>query len=244
MYKALKYICSATLVILFSVLTAEVSQAAAAKLVVLQEQEVRAAVERFVADKVDGRGWETSISRLYMPQGVKIPSGKRDLEILAPSGWAGWGAVNVALVVRVNGVTEKNLPLRIQVEARTEMVTASRQLLAGTILTAEDLNLQKQELAQSGGFPVKNIADIVGKKTRSTIRAGAPVRSDQLVSLPVVVSGQMVTIVAENDGIKITVSGRARSSGGIGDLVKVQNLLSQKEISARIVDSSTVEVGF
>jgi flagellar basal body P-ring formation protein FlgA len=85
---------------------------------------------------------------------------------------------------------------------------------------------------------------LVGKKLRMTVRAGAPIKSNQLVNVPVIVSGQLVTIIAENAGVRITVSGRARSAGGVGDLIRVQNTVSNKEITARILDASTVEIGF
>lgn len=219
-------------------------QAATPTSILLPEQEVREAVHRFLTEKLEGRGWEITIRQLSIPKGVKITSGPRELELVAPSGWNGWGAVSVALVVRVNGVIERNIPLRIQVDARTDMVTATRQLLAGTVLTLDDLRLQKQDLVQSGGYPVKNLEDAVGKKLRTTVREGAPIRSNQLASVPIIVSGQLVTIVAENTGIRITVSGRAKSAGGVGDLIRVQNMLSNKEIPARIVDASTVQVGF
>ena len=201
-------------------------------------------MERFLSEKLVGRGWETTIRQLSIPQGIKVSSAAHDLELLAPAGWDGWGPVSIALVIRTNGAIEKNVSLRLNVEARTEMVTATRQLLAGTVLTEGDVQMQKQDLAQAGGDPIKNVVDAVGKKIRTTIRAGAPLRNNQLVSVPVIVSGQLVTIVAENGAIRITVSGRARSAGGIGDLIKVQNLVSQKEIPARVVDTSTVEVGF
>ena len=210
----------------------------------LPEQEIRGAVERFLAEKLEGRGWETSLRQLTIPQGIRVSRGVRDLELIAPAGWDGWGPATVVLVVRVNGSGEKNLSLRLQVDARTEMLTATRQLLAGTVLTEADLQLQKHDLAQAGGHPVKNSADAVGKKLRMTVRAGAPIRSNQLVNVPVVVSGQLVTIVAENAGIRITVSGRAKSAGSIGELIRVQNMVSNKEIPARVLDASTVEVGF
>ncbi|MBV5350452.1 flagellar basal body P-ring formation protein FlgA, partial [bacterium] len=229
---------------IFCLSSAVVSQAATGKQVLLSEQEVRLAVERFLAEKLAGRGWEVKIRQLSFPQGVRISSGAHDLELLAPAGWDGWGPVNIALVIRTNGAVEKNVPVRLNVDAQTEMVTATRQLLVGTILTASDLQVQKRDLSQAGGDPIKNITDAIGKKIRTTIRSGAPLRSNQLVNVPVIVSGQLVTIVAENVGIRITVSGRARSAGGIGDLIKVQNLVSQKEIPARVVDASTVEVGF
>ena len=218
--------------------------AATTATVLLPEQEVRDAVERLLAEKLEGRGWDTTIRQLTIPRGIRVSDGPRDLELIAPAGWDGWGPATIVLVVRVNGAVEKNLSLRLHVDARTEMLIATRQLLAGTVLTEEDLQLQKHDLGQAGGQPVKNMADAVGKKLRMTIRAGAPIRGNQLVSVPVVVSGQLVTIVTENGGIRITVSGRARSAGGIGDLIRVQNMVSNKEIPARILDASTVEVGF
>jgi flagella basal body P-ring formation protein FlgA len=54
----------------------------------------------------------------------------------------------------------------------------------------------------------------------------------------------MVTIVAENDIIKISVAGKARSSGAEGDSIRVQNLTSLKEIPARVINATTVQVGF
>jgi flagella basal body P-ring formation protein FlgA len=210
----------------------------------LPENEIRAAVSNFLDNKLAGSGWKTRINQLITPQGHTVSKGKREYEVIAPANWPGFGAVSIALVVRVNGVVEKNLPLRLAVDAETEMVVAKRQLLNGTLLTADVLETKMQNLALAGGQHIKSIDDAVGKKTRITVRPGYPIRSDQLVAVPVVVSGQLVTIVLERPGMKITVSGRAKSSGGIGDLIRVENLSSRREIPAKVVDSSTVEVGF
>ncbi len=210
----------------------------------LTEGEVRTAVERYLTEKLRGRGWQTTISQLAIPQRVSLPKGVRDLEIVAPSSWDGWGAVSMALLVRVNGVMEKNLPLRLTVDARTEMVVANRQLLAGTVLTEEDLSLQQREVAQAAGLHVSAIEDVVGMKLRSMVRSGAPVKSNQLQKVPVINNGQLVTIVAESAGFRMTVTGRAKGSGGVGDIIKVENLNSRKQFPARIVDNTTVEAGF
>jgi flagellar basal body P-ring formation protein FlgA len=210
----------------------------------LTEGEVRTAVERYLTEKLRGRGWQTTISQLAIPQRVSLPKGVRDLEIVAPSSWDGWGAVSMALLVRVNGVMEKNLPLRLTVDARTEMVVANRQLLAGTVLTEDDLSLQQREVAQAAGLHVSAIEDVVGMKLRSMVRSGAPVKSNQLQKVPVINNGQLVTIVAESAGFRMKVTGRAKGSGGVGDIIKVENLNSRKQFPARIVDSTTVEAGF
>jgi flagella basal body P-ring formation protein FlgA len=210
----------------------------------LTEGEVRSVVERYLAEKLQGRGWEVTISQLAIPQKVSLPNGVRDLEIVAPASWDGWGAVSMALLVRVNGVVQKNLPLRLVVDAKTEMVVANRQLLTGTVLTEADISLQQREVAQAGGLHVRAIDDVIGMKLRSMVRSGAPLKSNQLEKVPVIRNGQLVTIVAESAGYRMTVTGRAKGSGGVGDVIKVENLDSRKQFPARIIDSSTVETGF
>lgn len=218
--------------------------AAPASQVTLSEQEVRAAVDKFVQNKVEGRGWETVVRQLSMPQNIKVSKGIRDLELIAPPTWDGWGQVSVVLMVRVNGVIEKNFSIRLHVDARTDMVVANRQLLSGTVVSSDDLSIQKQDVSLANGRHVKSVEDVVGKKLRTTVRPGSPIKSDQLVKVPVIVNGQLVTIVLERPGLRISVAGKAKGAGGIGDLIRVQNLSSNKEIPAKILDGSTVEVGF
>ncbi len=210
----------------------------------LAEAEIRAAVEQLLLEKQAVTGWEISIRQLSVPRGITTAIGARDLEIMTPPAWSGWEPVSLALVVRVNGRVEKNLSLRLLVDARAEMVVAARSLTTNTVLTADDLQVLKHEVAQAGGQPLTRISEAAGKRLRTAVRPGVPIRGSQLVSVPVVVSGQLVTIIAENGGVRITVAGRARSSGGTGDLIRVQNLLSNKEFPARVLDASTVEVGF
>ncbi len=210
----------------------------------LSQQEIRSAVERMLAEKLAGSDWEVSIRQLSIPPNLTVSKGPRELEIIAPATWDGWGAVTLTMLVRVNGAVERNQSMRLVVDAQTMMLTATRQLFSGTVLTESDLTLQKLDLAQVAGQPVTDPGDAVGKRLTVTLRSGAPIRSSQLANVPVVVSGQLVTIVIENKGLKITVEGRARSAGGVGDLVRVQNLASKKELTARVLDASTVEVGF
>ena len=53
-----------------------------------------------------------------------------------------------------------------------------------------------------------------------------------------------IDIVAENDMLRITSMGRVKNSGAEGDFVTVQNLSSQKDIQAHVVDAGTVKVEF
>ena len=67
---------------------------------------------------------------------------------------------------------------------------------------------------------------------------------DMLEKIPLIKSGQVVTIVAENDHMRVTLTGKARSAGAEGDSIMVQNTSSLKEFPAKIVDATTVVVPF
>lgn len=232
-------------VLLFcSVLGSRPQLAEAIGTVLLPVQEVQSAVDQYVQQKLAGKDWSYSVRQIALPYSVKVSPGNRDIELIVPPAWEGWGSVNLNALVRVNGIVEKNLSVRVHVDAQADLVVAARQLPAGTVLSADDLQMLKMDLAQAAGYPVTSMQDAVGKKVRIALRSGAVVKSNQLVAVPVVVSGQLVTIVAESGGLRITIAGRAKSSGGTGDLVRVQNLSSGKELPARVVDASTVEVGF
>ena len=54
----------------------------------------------------------------------------------------------------------------------------------------------------------------------------------------------MVTILADSGQIHVSVPGKARSAGALGDIIKVKNMLSRREIYAKIINQDEVQVEF
>jgi flagella basal body P-ring formation protein FlgA len=209
-----------------------------------REREVRDSVTSFVMARSAGMGWDVSINRISINDALKLPDGKVEYEIVAPQQWEGWGNVNLAVIIRQNDRVLRNIPVRVDVEALADMVVALHQIEHGELLSETDVVLQKREISQNSHLAARTISDVTGKKTRTTLKANQPVRADQVERIPLVKSGQMVTIIAENEVIKISVSGKARSAGAEGDTIRVQNLSSLKEIPARVISATTVQVAF
>jgi len=209
-----------------------------------REQEVRAAVAAFLSARTSGMGWDVRLRKLSIADALKLPPGKIEYEVAAPQQWGGWGTVSVSVVARQRDEIVRNIPVRVEVEALADMVVALRQIGHGELVSAADVVLQKRELTHNSHLAARSIDEVVGKKARTALRANQPVRADQVESVPLVKSGQMVTIIAENEVLKISVSGKARSAGAEGDTIRVQNLTSLKEISARVISSTTVQVAF
>ena len=209
-----------------------------------REQEVREAVTTFVKNRTSGLGWDIRVRRTIISGDLTLPEGKIDYEIVAPQQWEGWGSISIAVLARQKDKVLRNIPVRVDVEALADTVVTLQQINYGELISAADVVLQKREITHNSHLAARTTAEVVGKRSRTTLRANQPVRADQVERVPLIKSGQIVTIIAENDVMKISVSGKARSSGAEGDMIRVQNLTSLKEMPARVIDASTVQVAF
>jgi len=208
------------------------------------DAEIRGAILAYVQQRTANLGCEIAIKRFTINGAFSLPKGPLDYEVIAPQQWEGWGNAGISIIVRQGNKVVRNLSARVEVEALAEMVVTVRQIDYGSVITAGDLALRKQDVAFVQGRYLGRIEDAAGKKARVTFRANAPLRSDQLEKVPLVKPGQLVTIVAENEHIRITVTGKAKSAGAEGDTITVQNLSSFKEFPARVLDAGTVQIVF
>lgn len=230
--------CLVSFLLLFSILL----YAGTAQSATDREQEIRDIVTSFVAKRTDGMGWDVRIRRINIQGALNTPEGSIDYEVVVPKQWQGWGNASISVLARKNGRVVQNLTVRVDVEALAEAVVTRHQIDRGSIVSVDDVVLQKQEITQSSYLAARTVDEVVGKKTRVTIRANQAVRSDQLEKVPLIKSGQLVTIIAETSVLKISVSGKANSSGAEGDIIRVQNLTSHKEIPAKVLNSTTVQI--
>jgi flagella basal body P-ring formation protein FlgA len=212
--------------------------------VVVKEAEIRQLVVDYVKNRTAALGLEVTVKKVGATGDLQLPAGSIAYEIVAPQQWEGWGTVNLALIVRVADRVVKNIPLRVEVEAMTDLVVATRPLERGEVIGAADVVLQRRDLAGVTGKVSRSLQEVVGKQLKVGIRGNMPVRSDYLERVPLVKSGQMVTMVLESESLRVTMSGRVKSAGAEGDLILVQNLSSNKDVPARVVDSQTVRVDF
>jgi flagella basal body P-ring formation protein FlgA len=200
---------------------------------VVKESEVRQVIADYLRQRTTGLGVEVNIKSIGYRGDLALPDGNVEYEVVAPRQWEGWGSASLALIVRVDGQVRKNVTVRVEVEALSEIV-----------VSLADVSLKKLDLSAAGGKLCRSVDEVVGKRLKGTVKGNMPLRSDQVEKVPLVKSGQQVVILAESDLMRITTSGRAKGAGAAGELVMVQNLTSQKDIVARVVDSSTVRVEF
>ncbi|ABL01043.1 SAF domain protein [Pelobacter propionicus DSM 2379] len=235
---------STLLIIIAMVLLPSVAMAEPSRIPAGRAAEVQRAVLSYVQQRTADIGCETRIKRLTISGNPSFPAGTLDYEVVAPQQWEGWGRAGISVVVRKGTRVVGNLTVWVEVEALVDMVVTVRQINHGSVITTADLALRKQDIAAVQGRYLARTEDAVGKKARVTLRPNAAIRSDQLEKVPLIRAGQLVTIIAENERMRITATGKSKSAGAEGDTITVQNLGSLKELPARVLDSTTVLIVF
>lgn len=118
-------------------------------------------------------------------------------------------------------------------------LTLRRSLAKGAPIGAEDL-----DLAPIAGLSPDQVftdpADVVGRYLRQSLGAGRPVLARHLAPRWLVTPGAPLVLVAQAGGLSVSAPAEARDAGGEGDVVRVVNLSSGREVKAVVTGPNTV----
>ncbi len=83
---------------------------------------------------------------------------------------------------------------------------------------------------------------LVGRRIIAAIRAGAPVTIESTRVDQIVKAGNTVTLIVDNNGVRVAADVVARTSGGLGDEVSLYNPQTNKVLSGTVVGPDRVEL--
>ena len=205
---------------------------------------IRTAITQFLHHNAPWAGSDLTIEAIKITSDRTLPAGRTDYAVVAPRGGPYTGTLPLSVRVSVDGDYEKIIRTRVKLKALRKVVVARRPIGRLRPITTADLALKKVDIGRLPPDPVTDLNTAVGKRTRTNIMLGSVLRTDAIEFPPVVKRGDMVLIVAQSGGLRITAIGEVRSSGRAGDRVKVVNVDSNKAVLARVVDKGTVRVDF
>ena len=210
----------------------------------VKAEQVRRIVSEFV-EKADLWGSaDTTITDIQIGPDRTFPPGRLSYRVVSSKGLKKSGLLRLSVMFEVDGWFRKSVPAVVRISVMRDVVVARRPIGRYKPITDEDIKLQRMDLTDLPAHIFTGIGEIIGKRAKRKIPANSVLRQDMIETPPLVHRGSMVLIVAESGGLKVTTLGEVKSSGYLGQRVKVMNLDSKKKIFARVVDENTVRVDF
>ncbi len=148
----------------------------------------------------------------------------------------------VVVELRCAGTRPWHIFVPVRVIGVTSVATAAHALVAGAVLTAADITVERRDLTLLPPGFFNAATDAVGLTAARPIAGGAILTNQLLLGTPAVRRGQTVTLVANAGGISVRTNGRALTDGFVNQRVKVQNLSSGKIIEGIARSDQTVEI--
>jgi len=134
--------------------------------------------------------------------------------------------------------------VKADIQVTTPVVVARHPIPRLTEIGAADVKVEKRNLASLSSDTAASAEEVIGKRSRRQIRAGEPIRLGQVEVAPVVRRGDLVTLKVESDHFLVTARGKVLENGRPGEIIRVENITSKKQVYGKVVDGRTLLVGF
>ena len=116
--------------------------------------------------------------------------------------------------------------------AMVEALTFTRSLSAGEVIQPEDVMWTQVQAHLAPAAGPQDAAEIIGLSARRPMRAGQAVNARDLAAPQVIARNDMVEVLYQDNGIELTITGRAQRNATQGDMVSILNLQSNRTIEA------------
>lgn len=231
-----KFILVLIFMVMFSPITFAKQVLSGGQIETLALSEIEAALE----ERGEFRRHEVNLMRSLT--NLTLPEGVIDVKILLPSTSISYSTTTpVKARIFVNGKPYRDINFMVSIKVFDVVLIANHDLRIEVPVTESDFRVD--EIAIDGRTEyLKDPKEVIGLVPHRFIRAGSPVTIDYFQQPVAVESGHAVKIIFKQNGLQVSAKGIAMTRGRIGQVIKVKNEASQKILSARVIDSQTVEV--
>ena len=194
----------------------------------IDKHKIEKIVADFITQNIPQENKTVRIKEINVSERVILSKGRIAYKVAAPSMQKLMGTCSIAVDFSVNGHFEKKVWTTATVEVWGPVVVTRKPLGRYKPITEDDIMLQTLDLTHLSSNVVTDLEAVLGKRTKRAIGAQTPLRADSIELPPLVKRGDLVVIIAQSNGLKITTRGLVKQKGRLGDRIPVINVDSKK----------------
>ncbi|MBI9085916.1 MAG: flagellar basal body P-ring formation protein FlgA [Desulfobacterales bacterium] len=175
---------------------------------------------------------------------MDLPSGNVTYRVEPPEAIDFLRPVPLSIEFSVDGKPQKRAWATVNLTIMAPVVVSRNPMARYQTVAETDVDVELRDLTTLSGLVISDPAEVVGQRMRRSIGSHTAMRSDLVELPPVVRRGDVVTIVAESGGLRVTALGKVRGLARRGERIGVVNLGSGRTVHARVIDARTVTVDF
>ena len=161
------------------------------------------------------------------------------IRIKIPTKYKSKKYTSVENTIKTSIFTKKKV--RNEIKKEYKVLKLKRSLEKNSIIKSDDIDLIKVSNISKNSF-FSDRKELVGRKLKKNVKMGQILHPRHLYEKFEVMNGDFISIVSKIGNTSVTVSGEAKGSGNLGDLIKAKNLRSGKTIKGYIKKNKIIKV--
>jgi flagella basal body P-ring formation protein FlgA len=132
-----------------------------------------------------------------------------------------------------------NFQIQCVVSEKPRVPVLNHSVSTGEVIREDDLAWKQADNTEGA---LAKFEDIVGKEAKKGLHADEPLHPDDVHTIPLVRSNDIVTGVWKKGGIRISAQFKSKSEGGKGDVITLVQLAGREQVLARVTDVHEAEI--
>ncbi|NGZ04053.1 MAG: flagella basal body P-ring formation protein FlgA [Nitrospira sp. WS238] len=202
-----------------------------------------AVIQKYLEKEWKQKVATVSVTVLEPAESVVIAGDSVDVNVIPGPTEEGPGRRMFRVAV-TNGKSQKTMQVVADVTAMIDAVVPNRFLKANEPIDVEDIKTVRMRVHQVNHPFMTNESEVIGMSAARPLPPDVPLRAAFIRPPLAVKKGDRVLIEVQRGGLSIRTYGITKSSGQIGQTITVTNLDSGRELTAKVVGPSLVQVEF
>ncbi|MBL1294207.1 MAG: flagellar basal body P-ring formation protein FlgA [Thiotrichales bacterium] len=148
----------------------------------------------------------------------------------------------IAVAVKCSSPKPWKFYLGATVRQFDNIVVAKQGIPRGTVLSKNDIHLEKKELTNLRHGYFNSLDDVINMVAKRTLVGGKAITPNSVNRKQLISRGEKVTIRAILSGVEVRMYGEALADGANGERIAVKNLNSHRIINAVVTSQGIVTV--
>lgn len=138
------------------------------------------------------------------------------------------GLIALEISVQSGGKVAQELRLVVRTALSRNVLTARRAINQGATVTAADVELLPVTFTKLDDLGIEEATMVIGQRARRFIPAGTRIAMDAFEPVPLVLRGQLITLVSEVGGVRVVTTAKACDNGIRGETIRVRSADDRK----------------
>jgi flagella basal body P-ring formation protein FlgA len=127
-----------------------------------------------------------------------------------------------------DGKTAQQIPLVVRTALNRSVLTARRAMNQGAAIVAADVDLVPVTFTRLGDLGLDDAVLVLGQRAKRFIPAGTRIELEMLEPVPLVLRGQLITLISEVGGVRVVTTAKACANGLRGETIRVRSVDDNK----------------